>query len=148
MKKITGFTVTELIITMAIGSILAVIGISGYLESLRVERRKDAIFSLRKASLDINSAIARGGTRINCNGSSFYDATNLNCTSDGGFYRINYNPTGFVVDRQITNNLIEGEIVYLSATAIPDRAQAADTVICQTIFLTTQNNLHPRECID
>lgn len=153
MFKIFGFTLIELIVTMTIVSILAFFGFSGYMDSLRVNRRKDAVVSLKKAMLIVNSAIAVADTvapvcaTIGTQDYA-YDETNQNCKSEGGFYFINYKRDGFTVtNTSIINNLINNEVVWLRATAtstqIYDNKNGLD---CTKIFLTSFGNVYPSEC--
>lgn len=161
MKQKSAFSLMELIITIVIAGILAVVGISGYMQSLIHSRRKDAITSLQRtllASVDttLNTTFNTGCTTppdlntLYCPYNricSIMDASSNNCLTESGFYWLNYNKNGFIVPNQVTNNLIPNETVVLRATALVGRSQNNDIADCKRIYITNMNNIHPKTCI-
>ena len=148
MQQYLGFTLIELLITLSIAAILVTLGGMGYMDTLKTERRKDAIISLQKAALIINAA--QNGDPIICpTNQKSYSDSNTDCNSDAGFYYINYNSAGFSVSTSINNKLINEEVVYLKATAIGSQAKDNQNGLdCTTMYLTNLNNLHPIECVN
>lgn len=168
----TGFSLIELVVVMAIFSILAGLGFSGYMDSMRVQRRQDAVLSLQKVNMLIsnllninpsgitntcaasNSCII-GTTsvcRINNNSISFP------CISDNSFYCISYCPNSAsnyfnsgisgLTDISDRTYLTANENFILQATAIIGKGQDKDIPTkCQNIYISDQNNVYPTSCI-
>lgn len=150
---------------MTIASLLAGLGFSGYMDSIRVQKRQDAILSLQKAYLFINSANSINNpspcpTTPSCssaspcslNTTSTTSSITFPCTSTNRFYCINYCPAGYPSSNIASNNdklyLTTTELLILQASAIPGSGQDKDTpTSCQTIYFSNQNNLYPSTCI-
>ncbi len=131
-----GFSLIELTVTIAIASILAAVGISGYMQTLMVSRRKEATIGLQRAMLMLSSSINTAcpyGTNITTDSISTncltalsstttdcpygtnitIDSISTNCLTATGLYYLNYNVDGFP-DRSIpptvVNNLISKQV--------------------------------------
>lgn len=155
--KLFGFTLIELLIVMVITAILGGIGIDSYSRTLRVERRQDAILSLKTAMLIILDNVD-DPTKATCaNPSSTpvsYNATlnNTSCLSSNGFYYIQYNASGYdqasstpTLSSAIINELQSDESVILKAIAVPTKSQNNDTD-CTEIYLSNKNRVYPSTC--
>lgn len=148
MNNKSGFTLMELLIVMTIAGILAGVSISGYIGTLRIERRQDAILSMQKAWLIIQST---GGAQAKCPTNSAITYGSTACPSSNGFYNIFYNNTtaGFV-PTSFLNQLIEGELLVLQATTdgATNKGQDKDTTPtdCHIMYLSNQNKIYPRAC--
>jgi prepilin-type N-terminal cleavage/methylation domain-containing protein len=155
MQKKLGFSLIELTVTIAIASILAGVGISGYMQTLRISRRKEATIGLQRAML-INSDTSSStttllSTSLNCPyGTNItIDSTSTTCLTGTGLYYLNYNVNGFdstITDNTVINNLTANEKVIFKATAVPTKSQSKDTD-CPIIYLTNMNNLYPVNCV-
>ncbi len=148
MKQQSGFTLIELLIVIAICSVLAGISISGYMGTLRVERRQDAVLSLQKALLIIQST-APHDTAM-CPSAPTVAYTNGNCLSSNGFYYVNYNNTtgptgGFPLTGNMINSMLTNELLILQAIPVTGRGQDKDTD-CQEIYLSNLNKVYPESC--
>ena len=167
--KNSGFSLIELIIVMTIASLLAGLGFSGYMDSIRVQKRQDAVLSLQKAYLFINSVNSPNNitnpnsscttssccTTTSCssaspcslNTTSTTSSITFPCTSTNGFYCINYCPIGYLSSNIASNSdklyLTTTESLILQASAIPGSGQDKDTpTSCQTIYFSNQNLYH------
>jgi prepilin-type N-terminal cleavage/methylation domain-containing protein len=149
--KLFGFTLIELLIVMVIAGILGSIGINSYMATLRIERRQDAILSMKKAML----IILDNPTGAVCpdpeQGSStvlYTDTENQNtCLSSNGFYHIRYKSSGYSIPPIINaNDLQNDELLILKAIAVITKSQGKDNDICQTIYLSSKNNIYPQAC--
>ncbi len=67
MKKIKGFTLVELMITVAIVAILASVAVPSYLEHVRTARRDDAKKNLMEAAQTMESFYALNMTYVGSN---------------------------------------------------------------------------------
>lgn len=158
-KNKAGFSVIELMIVLTIAAILASLGFSGYMDSLRVQRRQDAVLSLQKSNLFINSVGSinqASSCSVNPNCSSAVkcningDTTAFPCISNNGFYCINYCATGFsssnisVDDKKF---LVATELLILQASPIANKGQDKDLITCKKIYISNNNNIYPTSCI-
>lgn len=167
----TGFSLIELIVVMAIFSILAGLGFSGYMDSMRVQRRQDAVLSLQKVNMLISNVLninPTSGIANACASTSSCTSTTavcsisnnsitFPCTSDNKFYCISYCPnvasnyfdsgiSGLVLSDR--NYLQQQEHFVLQATAITGKGQDKDLPTkCQTIYISDQNNVYPTSCV-
>ena len=156
---------------MAIFSILAGMGFSGYMDSMRVQRRQDAVLSLQKVNMLISNVLNINPSGLSglCASSSSCTASTVVCSisgsntisfpcvSDNGFYCISYCPTaasnyfdsgisGLVISDR--NYLRLQEHFVLQATAIAGKGQDRDLPTkCQNIYISDQNNVYPTSCI-
>lgn len=153
MNKKIGFTLIELLIVMAISAILAGVGIKGYMGTLRVERRQDAVLSLQKALIIIQSTDTGSDAMCptpNPTGASvkYTDTTSVtttSCRSNSSFYYLHYNPTGYTPTGTMINSMVSGESLILQANPVPGSSQASDT-LCSIIYLSNQNKVYPTIC--
>lgn len=154
MNKKIGFTLIELLIVMAISAILAGVGIKGYMGTLRVERRQDAVLSLQKALIIIQSTDTGSNamcptpnpTGTNVQYTDTTSVTTTNCRSNSGFYYLHYNPAGYdATIGNMINSMVSGESLILQANPVPGSSQATDN-LCATIYLSNQNKVYPTIC--
>lgn len=159
MQKKLGFSLIELTVTIAIASILAAIGISGYMQTLMISRRKEATIGLQRAMLMLSNSTTTPATPT-CP----YDTpttppttptitdNNTSCLTATGLYYLNYKAKeeeGFdstITDNTVINNLTANETVIFKATPVANKSQSQDTD-CSVIYLTDMNNLYPVKCI-
>lgn len=146
MSKIKlAFTLIELLVTLTIVGILTGLSISGYMDNLRRERRKDAILSLQKVWININTTPV--GSVPKCQNNMPYGISDTNCLSTGGLYIINYNPNGFALPPGINvNQLQNNENLILKATAVHE-GQKKD-LGCATIYLSSEDRIYPESCYE
>lgn len=150
MKQQSGFTLIELLIVIAICSVLAGISISGYMGTLRVERRQDAILSLQKALLIIQSTATHDTAMCPSATPPVAYTTAGNCLSSNGFYYVNYNNTtgptgGFTPTGNMINSMLTNELLILQAIPVTGRGQDKDTD-CPEIYLSNLNKVYPESC--
>ena len=162
MQKKLGFSLIELTITIAIASILAAIGISGYMQTLMISRRKEATIGLQRAMLINSDTSSSTSTTLLTSPNCPYgtnikiDSTSTNCLTANGLYYLNYKASdagGFPTDdismpmpAAVINNLIPNEKVIFKATPVANKSQSKDTD-CPIIYLTDMNNLYPVNCV-
>jgi len=134
MKKSTGFTLIELMITVAIISILASIAYPSYQDSVRKSRRADAkgvllglTNAMERRFTEKNSycdaALATGGTAVTDCGTATED------TGTPSIYTIPTETTSFYT---VTISAATASSYTLSA--VPTGAQTSDT--CGTLTIT------------
>lgn len=161
----------ELIVVMAIFSILAGLGFSGYMDSMRIQRRQDAVLSLQKVNMLISNLlnINPSGIPNTCPASSGCTGTtpvcsvtnnsiSFPCNSDNNFYCISYCPNSAsnyfnsgisgLTDISDRTYLTANENFILQATAIIGKGQDKDIPTkCQNIYISDQNNIYPTSCV-
>lgn len=170
-----GFSLIELIIVITIAALLAGLGFSGYMDSVRVQRRQDAVLSLQKVYLFLSSVDTINGSSVGpcssaaactvgtktCNvitSASNSSSLSFPCVSNNGFYCINHctpslvSPiTGFspsLIPAADKEYLIQDEALILQATPVAEKGQNKDQpVSCQNIYLSNQNNIYPSSCV-
>ncbi len=168
-----GFSLIELIIVMAISAILAGVGFSGYMDSMRTQRRQDALLSLQKTNILISNVInlnptsgivnpcvsgtCSSASTCNISATSTSSTITFPCVSDNRYYSINYSPAssnGFNSEIAAGINPIDrpfltaSEFLILKATAITGKGQDKDVPAkCQTIYVSDQNNSYPTSCL-
>lgn len=121
--KPNGFTLIELMITVAIVGILASIAYPSYLSQVRKSRRSDAVQSL--------AAIQQAQERYRSNNPTYTDLATLaiNSASSGGYYTLAAAPaSGASAATRYT----------ASAVAVSSKSQAGDTG-CSTMSITVTN---------
>ena len=168
MQTKLGFSLIELTVTIAIASILAAVGISGYMQSLMISRRKEATIGLQRAMLMLSNS-----TTTPPSPTCPYDTpttppttpaitdsdSNKDCLTATGLYYLNYNVDGFAdktIPNSVVNNLISTkdtngneipvEKVIFRAKPVTNKSQIKDTD-CPEIYLTDMNNLYPVNCV-
>lgn len=150
--KLLGFTLIELLVVMVISSILGAISVTGYMKTLRIHRRQDAILSMQKALLNIQitedavcpDPVAPGASIL------YKDTTTQNnCFSSNEFYHIHYNKSGYTIaDQNILNSMGQYELIILKATPTPGKSQDKDTGCDQQIYLSNENKIYPANCVN
>ncbi len=147
MKQQSGFTLIELLIVIAICSVLAGISISGYMGTLRVERRQDAVLSLQKALLIIQSTATHDTAMCTSATPPVAYSPTGNCLSSNGFYYVNYKTgtDGFPPTGNMINSMLPNESLILQATPVTGRGQDKDTD-CPEIYLSNLNKVYPESC--
>lgn len=150
----------ELIVVMVIFSILAAMGVSGYMGTLQVERRQDAVVSMQNLLISINTA-ARENTVVCPTTSNDFITFNNNrqfintqpCNSSGGFYEIRYHDSGIdplppAVAADTDAILTNTEQLILEAVGL--RRQVDDFEPgrndCRRIYLSNLNKIYPTYC--
>lgn len=142
-RFIFGFTLIELLVVMTIAGILAGVSISGYMGSLRIHRRQDAVLSLQKAWLIIQTTKDTTTGPICATSSATYG--NTNCLSSNDFYNITYSSSGYAIDPKIVNETLSDEKLILKAVPVDGNSQSKDTY-CNPIYLSDQNKIYPKSC--
>lgn len=122
-----GLTLIELIVTLSIIGILAVVGIPSYYTYLVESRRSDAFNTLRENQLIIEQY-------INANGITPTGAqVTLAATSPAGFYDIVY-------------TRVSDERYRIVATAVADTSQENDTACATLTLVSEMDSIYPIEC--
>lgn len=83
-----GFTLTELLIALAIGAILAIVAVPSYISHIEKARRVEGISTLLKMNTLMERYYANNGTYATATVTALMGST----SSEGGYYTISLNP--------------------------------------------------------
>jgi len=132
-RRNSGFTLTELMITVAIVAILSMIAYPSFLQSVRKSNRTDAQTALTRASSNLERFFATNGTYTT-------DATQLGLMVDGGTAYSDNGHYVMTVAPGATDSI--GSSYVVAANATPGDMQADDTG-CTELSLDSQGRRTP-----
>ena len=138
LRSIRGFTLIELMITVAVIGILAAIAYPSYQDSLRKSRRSDAINALGTAQL------AQEKWRANNTTYGTLANIGISATSSERYYAISV--AGSVNTTTCADSgSPSGSAYAILATAVAGTSQANDTGC--TVICADQDGMYPAACI-
>ncbi|MDD2920362.1 type IV pilin protein [Rhodoferax sp.] len=134
-SKVNGFTVIEVMITVAIVAILASLAYPNYMSQVRKSRRSDAVQALSQVQQTQERWRANAPTYTSALSAAPPNGFGLSSTTSGGYYTL-----------AISSNTATGYVA--TATGVSGKSQTGDTG-CTTLTVTVTNGSAvntPTEC--